>query len=54
MIAQPRVDLHRDALGAVALLGAVVEEAARGGGERGDEDDEANEARRERQQPVCP
>src|SRR3546814_17801898 len=54
MIAQPHVDLHRDAVGAVGLLAAIVEKARPRGEPRGDQYDETHEADGERQQPVFP
>src|SRR3546814_7636750 len=52
MIAQPHVDLHRDAVGAVGLFAAIVEKARHRGEQRGDQYDETHAADGERQQPV--
>src|SRR3546814_5571354 len=46
LVAQPRIDLHRDARRLIDLLGLVIEEAGDRGDERGEHDDQPDEADR--------
>src|SRR3546814_15426135 len=54
LVAQPRIDLHRDARRLIDLLGLVIEEAGDRGDERGEHDDQPDEADRKGHQPICP
>src|SRR3546814_1478888 len=54
LVAQPRIDLHRDARRLIDLLGLVIEEAGDRGDGRGEHDDQPDEADRKGHQPICP
>ena len=54
MVAQPHVELRRDAFGLVGFFGLIIEEAGTGRDDGREQNDQPDEPDQQRQQPICP